>query len=68
MASARKEAAALRRASDALGSALGSLELLMPDAAGTDIEAALAALGETDGRGVSEEIVSEIFSHFCVGK
>lgn len=63
-----RQAAALRRASDALGSALGSLELFMPDAAGTDIEAALAALGETDGRGVSEEIVSEIFTHFCVGK
>ena len=27
-----------------------------------------AALCELDGRAVSEDIVSEIFSHFCVGK
>ena len=29
---------------------------------------AIAALRETDGRGVEEEIVSEIFKRFCVGK
>ena len=34
----------------------------------TDAEAAMAALSELDGRAVSEDIVSEIFSHFCVGK
>lgn len=33
-----------------------------------DAEAAMAALAELDGREVSEELVSEIFSHFCVGK
>ena len=38
------------------------------DAVAGDIERALAALGETDGRAVSEEVVGEIFSHFCVGK
>ena len=31
-------------------------------------EEAMAALDETDGRGVDERIVSEIFSRFCVGK
>lgn len=31
-------------------------------------EEALASLSMLDGRGVSEEIVSEIFSRFCVGK
>ena len=30
--------------------------------------AALAYLGETDGRGVEEEIIGEIFKRFCVGK
>lgn len=34
----------------------------------TLVEEAMAALDETDGRGVDERIVSEIFSRFCVGK
>ena len=34
----------------------------------TDVELAMEALTELDGRAVSEDIVSEIFSHFCVGK
>lgn len=39
-----------------------------PDAVCTVCEEALALIGETDGRRVSENIVSEIFSKFCVGK
>ncbi len=38
------------------------------DIAGLDMEAAMSALGELDGRTVSEEITSKIFSRFCVGK
>lgn len=38
------------------------------DAASSDIELALGAIGEVDGRAVSEDVVGEIFSHFCVGK
>jgi len=38
------------------------------DAICTVCESALAALNETDGRGVTEEIVDEIFKRFCVGK
>ncbi len=38
------------------------------DAAVSDLELALSALSETDGRAVSEDIVSGIFSKFCVGK
>ena len=38
------------------------------DLASSDLERAIAVLGELDGRRVSEAIVSEIFSHFCVGK
>ena len=34
----------------------------------SDAEAAMEALAELDGRAVSEDLVSEIFSHFCVGK
>ena len=33
-----------------------------------DLTDAMAALGEVDGRTVNEEIVDEIFHHFCVGK
>lgn len=33
-----------------------------------DAEAAMEAISSLDGRAVSEDIVSEIFSHFCVGK
>lgn len=38
------------------------------DVCGMDLERALASLGEVDGRAVSEEITSEIFKNFCVGK
>ncbi len=40
----------------------------MADGVCTLAEEALASLSMLDGRGVSEEIVSEIFSRFCVGK
>ncbi len=33
-----------------------------------DAEAAMESISALDGRAVSEDIVSEIFSHFCVGK
>lgn len=38
------------------------------DAVCTLCESALSHLAETDGRGVTEEIVAGIFSKFCVGK
>lgn len=38
------------------------------DLAASDLERAAALLGEIDGRGVSEAVVTEIFSRFCVGK
>ena len=41
---------------------------LSPDIAGVDIELAMSSLSEIDGREVDEDIVSQIFSHFCVGK
>ena len=64
----RQEDAA-RRARDAVGRALEALEDGMtPDAVLTDAEEALDALGELTGRTAKEEIVSRIFSRFCVGK
>ena len=38
------------------------------DAACALCEEASGRIAMTDGRGVSEEILSEIFSRFCVGK
>ena len=68
VASARQYAA-LARTRDALDAALLAMDAGMPaDMYTADLEAALSALGEVDGRAVNEEIVSEIFSHFCVGK
>lgn len=52
-----------------LSLALEALECgLSPDLAGVDIELAMSHLSEIDGREVDEDIVAQIFSHFCVGK
>ena len=60
---------AVRRARDAIRRAKAALEGGMtPDAVLTDAEEALSALGELTGRTAREDIVSRIFSRFCVGK
>ena len=65
----RRQEDAARRALDAVRRALEALETGMtPDAVLTDVEEALSALGELTGRTAKEEIVSRIFSRFCVGK
>ena len=38
------------------------------DTVSSDVERALAALTDSDAREVSEDVVSDIFSKFCVGK
>ena len=64
----RQEEAA-RRARDAVRRAKEALDAgLTPDVILTDAEEALDALGELTGRTAKEEIVSRIFSRFCVGK
>ena len=64
----RQEEAACR-ARDAVRRAREALESgLTPDAVLPDVEEALDALGELTGRTAREEIVSRIFSRFCVGK
>ncbi len=68
IASARQHSA-LMRCIDFIDSAIKSLEAgFSQDAASGDIERAIGAISELDGRAVSEEIVSDIFSRFCVGK
>ena len=41
---------------------------MTPDAIVMDAEGAIAALGEITGQTVRDDIVSTIFSKFCVGK
>ena len=68
VANARQHAA-LVRTTEALLSALGAFEGgLAEDICCSSLEEAMGALGGLDGREVGEEIVSEIFSKFCVGK
>ena len=53
----------------ALAAVQSGLEAGMPpDAVLSDVECALAALGEISGRRVTEDVTSRIFSRFCVGK
>ena len=64
----RQEEAA-GRAREAVRRARAALEEGMtPDAVLTDAEEALEAIGELTGSTAREEIVSRIFSRFCVGK
>lgn len=68
VASARQHSA-LSRAMTLIDAALSAFEAGMPvDAASSDVELALGAIGELDGRSVSESVTSDIFSRFCVGK
>lgn len=64
-----RQSAALELADKHLCLALEALDNgLSPDIAGVDLELAMSHLSEIDGREVDEDVVSEIFSHFCVGK
>lgn len=64
-----RQHAAVCRAAESVSAAIAALEAgYTQDVAGLDIEDAIAALGELDGKRVNEDIVNEIFSRFCVGK
>ncbi len=64
-----RQNSSLTRALNLTRSALEAYKLgISPDAVSSDIERALGEIAELDGREVSEEVVSDIFSKFCVGK
>ncbi len=68
LTNARQHGAALA-ALEALRASLRALSAgLSADLYCNDVERAMEAIAELDGRTVTEDIVSEIFSHFCVGK
>ena len=67
--SSARQHAALLTAKEHLKTAKAAYVSGLPeDAAASDIELALGAIGELDGRAVSEAVVADIFSKFCVGK
>ena len=63
-----RQYAAVNKAKESLDGALWAIKNLTRDMAGLDMESALSALCEADGREVSEQVVNTIFSRFCVGK
>ncbi len=67
--SSARQHAALVRAAEFLSTASDAIKCGLPeDAVSSDVELALGAISELDGRSVSEEIVADIFAKFCVGK
>ncbi len=67
--SSARQNASLSRTLMHIESARDALNLgITQDAVSSDIERALGAIAELDGRAVSEEVVADIFSKFCVGK
>lgn len=64
-----RQAEAAGRAQQAVARAAEALAAgLSPDAVLSDVEEALAALGELTGRMVREDVTARIFERFCVGK
>lgn len=64
-----RQATALSDCAEALRRASEGLSLSLPaDICAEDIRAAMDALGEVCGRVPREDIITEIFSRFCVGK
>ena len=67
--SSARQHSSLSRAREFIDAAITAYSIGMPpDAASSEIELALGAIGELDGRSVSESVVGDIFSRFCVGK
>ena len=67
--SSARQHSSLIRARDFINTAIGAYRIGLPsDAASSDIELALGAISEVDGRAVSDSVVSDIFAKFCVGK
>ena len=67
--SSARHSAALTRALAATNAAIDAYSIgVFTDAAASEVEGALSAIAEIDGRAVSEEVVRDIFSKFCVGK
>lgn len=57
------------KAADAVEKALSATAAgVTPDVIGVQLEYALSAIYELSGKSVSDEVISEVFKRFCVGK
>lgn len=57
------------KAANAVENALSAAESgVTPDVIGVELEYALSAICELSGKSVSDEVISEVFKRFCVGK
>ena len=64
-----RHAEAAGRACASLADAVRAIDDCMPlDVCAVDLSAALDALGEITGETMSEEVISQVFARFCVGK
>ena len=63
-----RQFASLEEAIKLISDAIATSDTLGADIASSDLERAVAVISELDGKAVSENVVSEIFSRFCVGK
>ena len=67
--SSARHNASLTRALEFVNAAIAAIDSgVCADAAASEIERALGAVSEVDGREVSEAVLTDIFSKFCVGK
>lgn len=63
-----RQFAAVSEALSHVKDAAAALDAFGSDIACTELETAMAKLGELDGRQVTVDVVDSIFHHFCVGK
>ena len=67
--SSARQHASLLRARAFIDTAIDAYMSGLPaDAASSDIEMAIGAISELDGRAVSDTVVGDIFAKFCIGK
>ena len=67
--SSARHNASLSRALEYVEAAISAIRSgVYADASASEIERALGAISEVDGREVSEAVITDIFSKFCVGK
>ena len=67
--SSARQSASLERAIEHVSLAIEAICYGMPeDAVSSDLELAIGAISELDGKAVTDEVVTNIFKNFCVGK